>query len=1788
MAHESIGEALQDENGNGEACSVLFGPQGTMTLKSMLEIRNLLQENPDLDFLSRTISELPSLWPIISDSWPDLGHTPAERRLSELCQFFQGGPTLTFLEPTNNILLSPLTVISQIVEFWKLSHGIHNALSPESTLQDVQGFCLGFLTATAVSCSRNERQFRVLASKAAYISCISDARTATVTTPECDLALLMSDLAKSNMYAMPLAPRGRWHHRDNFQGLQAILTLCQRDERFRFPNADALHNSLLSNINGETIKHGELHGIALQSILTEQSRWDLVFDTSLHAMKARNIDIRYISIGEKVIVPRAINGFSSPESAEALANHNEYPHASSHVTPSQKNQAVSNWPVYEAASLPESAVAIIGMACRYPDADSMEEFWDLIEAGKCVVREFPEDRFKPSELCREPKGPFWGGYLRQPDVFDHKFFGISGREAKSMDPQQRPTTTMIVTLLHILRTLFRFGNFEIVHQRSYKSSLWMERTLDHNRHGLLSLSRRYPYCLQDCSIALAGGVCAMTSSRMTQNLIGAGFLSPTGGSKAFDAGADGYCRAEGAGLVVLRSLRDAVRHGDSILGVITGSAVNQGSNNSSIFVPDDESQRSLYDKALAMSRTVPADVSYIEAHGTGTQVGDPVEFKSIRETFGGLHRQDEVFVGSVKDNIGHTEASSGVASLLKTILMMQKKTIPKQASFTRLNPKIEPLGRDRVVIPMQSRQWKAGRRIALINNYGAGGNNAALVLQEALSKSPALSPKAFSPQLSDFPIFISGQSSQAIQSYCDRLRDFLSRKDANDSLADVAYNLAIKQNRDFQKSLVFTSTSIQDLSSRLKQVASDATELRDSPDHKPTVVLCFGGQDGNLAHISKGLYDNCVLLQRHIAECDLVCTEELSLPSLLPAIFDPQPIKDIVTLHCILFSIQYACAKSWLESGLKVEKIIGHSFGQLTALCVAGSLSLFEAVRLISERARLIETHCGSRKGLMLAVEGPDVDDLLYLAEQQCRQFSADIACYNGPRSFVIAGDDASILAIEKASEVLPTRFRHKRLDNSHAFHSQLLDGIIPGLLQAAGELRFEAPTIPIEACSNEDDWYKITAEKIARHTRMPVHFMDAVRRIEQRVNGSIIWLEAGSGSPIIPLIKRAATSHPPSHQHVYIPTSLRNSDSQKNLAKAICHLWSNGVRSQFWPFHGCQSSSYSWINLPPYQFSKTSHWLDYKPKASVWETPTAAPATSQFPSPAPLSAISPFRALKSLILQRCHEIERSSMSIGFKGPTAYQAMRRVVTYLDYYHGIRSIYTLGSEAIAHVSLPPSRPSNMGATFCDPILIDSFTQVSGILANCFCLDEDGQMWVCNFIGDITFTQRFIESGRKEHSWIAYSKYERTSPKRLQCDIFVLEPQSDEIVLTIMSIEFQKVSIKSLSKILSRLNSPKNPVHDSAPNASSDGIQTDRPSHEIGQAATVRQQVENEQPNRTTDTIENPSESLQKVKEMLNDILEIPLEDISSGSILEDLNIDSLLATEIFTELSTRFKVSISHSDFATITDVRGLAQLIPSQGIPNSSPSSNSISTYQSSTKQASPSPSPNSISTYQSSTKHASSSPSPTSSSTDNSSTTHAAATHQPVLKIKEMLSDVLETPLKEISSVSILEDLGVDSLLATEIFTEMNKRFNVLISHSDFATVTDVQGLAQLISSPSPPSTSISAKQPNNSSTQIDMETIIYGERHGTHLSADIYYPNGLGDTQRSLPIALMIHGGGHVISTRKDIRDDQTQILLNAGFLPVSVDYRLCPEITISEGPMRDVCDAFYWPPRYSSQWR
>jgi len=354
----------------------------------------------------------------------------------------------------------------------------------------------------------------------------------------------------------------------------------------------------------------------------------------------------------------------------------------------------------------------------------------------------------------------------------------------------------------------------------------------------------------------------MTNPKITQNLAGASFLSKSGASKAFDAAADGYCRGEGAGLVLMRPLADALRNGDHILAIITGSAVNQGSNCSPITVPDSSSQQSLYRKALSSSGVDPREVTYVEAHGTGTQVGDPIEFDSIRNLFGGQDRKDKVHVGSLKDNIGHTETASGSAALIKTILMMQKGRIPKQANFSHLNPKIRPLGDDRVLIPTRSMDWEATNRIALVTNYGAAGNNAAILV-----RNHDTTPSDRNSSISEIPFFISARSSESLRSYCKALHEYIlnDQHATVDTVGTIGYNLAMKQNRNMEYFLSFTTSSeTASLLHQLHAASYGDTAVRQRSGPQLPVILCFGGQNGKAAYLSEDLVQGCKVLQSHL------------------------------------------------------------------------------------------------------------------------------------------------------------------------------------------------------------------------------------------------------------------------------------------------------------------------------------------------------------------------------------------------------------------------------------------------------------------------------------------------------------------------------------------------------------------------------------------------------------------------------------------------------------------------------------------------------------------------------------------------------------------------------------------------------------------------------------------------------------------------------------------------------------------------------------------------------------
>ncbi|KAJ5357675.1 CAZyme family CE10 [Penicillium brevicompactum] len=2206
-----------------EDLRVLFGPQCPDITDSIIHIRDAISKDPTgLGFLTNILDELPSLWPTIAGAWPALKNVEGESQLLALGRLFEHESEDRV--EASNLMMTPITVMRHIVDFWNLQDVATHPAFPSSSLSetemprivDTQGFCVGLLAAIAVACSRNTQEFQYVASNAirlslcigalvdldeilcgsttslavrwesvedfdhlekilnnnteGYTSCYTDVKSVTITIPNDSAERVKQEIHDHGLRTKQLSLRGRFHHDAHREGIQHIMKLCMNDSRFKLPRSDALLTPLRSSQGGEIFQQEALlHTVALDSILCAKANWYDVVSALINSTEMTVDQSRLLSIGPEEFVPRSARSRSVArrdlESYGMQGFANESPQPST-ASLSNSVQTFDSRPQAAEAS----PIAITGMACRYPNADTLAQLWDLLELG-----------------------PFWGHFLERPDVFDHRFFNISAREAESMDPQQRVALQVAYEAMESAGYLGwqpnglsqDIGCYVGVGSEDYTENVASRNANAFSITGTLQsfiagrISHHFGWsgpsisldtacssaavaihlackALQtnDCKIALAGGVNVLTNPRVYQNLSAASFLSPSGACKPFDASADGYCRGEGAGLFVLRPLQDAIENGDPILGVIAGSAVNQGSNNSPITVPDAEAQRSLYNKAMSLAGVSPDEVTYVEAHGTGTQVGDPIELDSLRRTFGGPHRRNNLHIGSIKGNIGHTETSSGAAGLLKTILMLQQQRIPRQANFNQLNPKVKSLTPDRLVIASESTEWVSTKRVAMVSNYGASGSNAALIVKE---HAPIRSEQngTASEYIENVPILVSARSEESLRAYCGALRATLLSHPPSETLVQkLAYNLAMKQNRDLPLNLTFsTSSDTISLGARLEAISTGASAdlIQKRPSNEPPVVLCFGGQNGLTATISKEVFDASALLRTHLEDCEEV-GRTLGLPSLFPTIFSSAPITNIIHLHFILFSIQYASAKAWLDSGLRVSRIVGHSFGQLTALSVAGSLSVRDGIHLVTERARLIESSWGPESGIMLAVEGTEIE-VQQLLDQTGH--IADVACYNGPRQQVLAGTVESIEAIENAAARTPSasNLRLTRLQNSHAFHSRLVDSIVPGIMEVAGSLVYQTPIIPIEACSASGDWSTITAAEIVEHSRMPVYFRRAVERVAEKLQAPAVWLEAGSASPIIPMVRRVLESS--SLANTYHKIDLGGSSGAQNLANVTSALWAQGVHVQFWPFDRAQHGSFKWMNLPPYQFAQNSHWVDFDPAAfssagpssgkqsagqeagllcQLSESPderlyhvniqdalyractqghavlnqTLCPASmymemvlraaaSIFPtgnasepamshiedltisSPLVLDpqgkvflrltrdgadptrpwlfsifssesndhtsvhaegtvclhqersrALARFQSMDRLLdSARSKTIEADPASNGLKGSTVYAALESVTNYGDYFRGVKQVFANGREASGLVSMMPSTTE----TNCNPILLDNFLQVAGIHVNCLSDRQPSEVFVCNAIGETFVINSLLkqENGASPSTWKVYTSYVRPSKTEIACDIYVMDCQTDTLSAAMMGVRFTSVSIRSLTRALAKLNN--------------NVLETAETQSVVELAIPAEQSVVTATPS-TPAADGDAAKDLATVQEMLCELFGVSVAEVSPSVSLVDIGVDSLMSTEVLSEIKKRFQVDMSYTTLVDIPNIQGLVEHIfpghshaaPSQPVVETAP-------VQSVAPQAVshvPTPANNgpplvSVARQCFDTTHAAVShtsdahwtgffhttypkqmtlltayileafralgspleasepnevlipisvlprheqlrkhlykilesvglvrqmptgelvrtttPIPLSRSHDLHTQIRAeyppyALEHDllqitaprladcltgkadgvslifqdatsrrlvgdvyaqsPVFKsgnlyLARYLLDVVQSfgssrtiKILEIgagtggTTKNLLEKLSTIPGLSTRLeytFTDISPslvaagrktfanynfmryetlnvendppsalsgQYDIVLSTNcvhatrnlresctnirkllrpdgilclveltrdifwldlvfgllegwwrfedgrehalatemmwdqtlrqsgfewvDWTNNETVESNALRVIVASPTGNSSAATMSPSKLTK--METVVWGERDNLQLRADIYYPETVDTTRKQRPIALMIHGGGHVMLSRKDIRPAQTQTLLDAGFLPVSIDYRLCPEVSLAEGPMADARDALSW---------
>ncbi|KAI4669819.1 Type I Iterative PKS [Alternaria viburni] len=1143
----------------------------------------------------------------------------------------------------------------QLLELHGLTH--ERMLASLKKGGGAQGYCGGLPTAFAVSCAKDEEEVVHLATKAlrlafavgtfgelgddelvegattiavrlrtppqgdelvagiprCYISAITDPKTISIVGPVLELEKVAERARNRGLLVTDIHIRGKVHNPENAPLVKVLFDICQEHDDMMLPDASQLRVPVRSNLDGSLLHDCSLTHEAINTILASRCEWYRLLKGVAQDLAGSGTDAHTF----------ALFGIGDP--VPLMPFHN----ARLRISKMEVHTTVQGARLAE-YKYPEDAIAITGVSCRLPRAADLEELWQLLAAGTSTCEEIRHDRVPMRESFRALQNDKWkpkwfGNFIDGVDEFDWAFFRSNAKEAASMDPQQRILLELTYQALdsagylrkHVRENGDKVGCFVGASFIEYTDNTSAHPPTAYTATGTIRaflcgrLSYHYGWtgpaevidtacssslvainraCQSiwsgECPMAVAGGVNIISGVHNYLGLGKAGFLSPTGQCKPFDQAADGYCRGDGAGMIVLKPLKQAMADGDPVLGVIPGSSTNQGGLSASLTVTQPSAQVELYQSILERAGMSPNHVSYVEAHGTGTQAGDPLEVSSIRDVFGGSDRPTKLYLGSIKANTGHAESAAGVAGLLKVIAMLWKKAIPPHALFKSLNPKIPSLAPDKIVIAKSLEPWEVPFRAAWVNNYGAAGSNASLVVCEGPRMSSSKAPTQL-PAGTHYPIILSAHTVESLKAYAAVLKSYISQGDL--SLSSLAYTLSERRKRH---SVAWMTTAC-DIAGLRTELSTDISSCS-IPQPSKRIVLAFSGQSKQNVGLSKAVYESNPRLRYYLQECDRILVA-LGTPSIIPAIFQTTVITDPVLLQTATMAVQYASARCWIDAGVQPACVIGHSFGELTAMAVSGVLSLEEALKLVTTRAQLMVTKWGPERGTMLAIFAPY--SVVERVIDAIGGESLEIACFNATNSHVVVGTKIAVTNAERllVTDPLFKGVSSRRVDVTHGFHSVFTEPLQKDFMEFLKSLDFREASIPIEPCTKVHTSL-INAEHVASHLRQPVYFIDAIQRIEERLGGCI-WLEAGFDSSIIPMIKRA-TAEPEIHSFLNIKTA-DVSQPTNVLSQSIIHLWKEGIDITPWAFLSPSEAGLEPAWLPPYQFQRTKAWLENVDRAT-------------------------------------------------------------------------------------------------------------------------------------------------------------------------------------------------------------------------------------------------------------------------------------------------------------------------------------------------------------------------------------------------------------------------------------------------------------------------------------------------------------------------------------------------------------------------------------------------------------
>ncbi|MFI9155804.1 type I polyketide synthase [Streptomyces sp. NPDC053367] len=867
----------------------------------------------------------------------------------------------------------------------------------------------------------------------------------------------------------------------------------------------------------------------------------------------------------------------------------------------------------------QNAVAVIGMSCRVPGAEDIRSFWQLLREGRQAIADAPADRWPRDvpELARHPQGGFVDGV----GDFDAGFFGISPREAAVMDPRQRMVLELSwqaledaflppeslrgsATAVYLGATGDDYAS--LVHRHggdalSHHAVAGLSRGLIANRvshqlglHGpsltvdtaqSSSLVAVHMACeslrSNDADLALAGGVHLNLVPESTIAFARAGALSPDCRSHTFDARANGFVRGEGAGVVVLKRLADAVADGDPVYCVLLGGAVNHDGPGS-LTVPNAQAQSALLREACRDAGVAADQVRYVELHGTGTRAGDPVEASALADVYGeGRDTTRPLLVGSVKTNIGHLDAAAGVLGLIKVALSLRHGELPASLNYDTPNPDI-PLDEWKLRVNAAATAWPDGPRLAGVSSFGIGGTNCHLVVG-APEPRPEPRPAAEAAPGAPVPVMVSARTPQALRAQARELLAWVRDDDGLGPL-DVGHSTATTRSPLKNRGVVLAADrrELLDGLAALAEGTPSARVVTGTAAEGGGVVWVFSGQGAHWVGMARGLWETNEVFAARMDECERLLAQVAGW-SLRDVLGDEAALKRMDVVQPALFAVMVSLAEVWRAAGLTPDAVIGHSQGEIAAATAAGILSLADGIRLIVTRARII-TEKLSGRGLMAVLDLP--------ADQVDRS-RVSVGAVNSPGTVVISGDPDAVREAVADCEARGVRARIVPVDYaSHCEHVESIrDEVLEGVAGAATTdtgVAFYSTVV-----AGRVDPAELDAEYWYRNLREPVRFADTVQALTEAGHG--VFVEV-SPHPVLAM-HIAATAG----SAVVQPTLRRHEDETHRLLLSMAELHTRGVVLDWsGTFRGARR-----VPLPAYAFQRETYWVD---GASV-QTPSPRPA---------------------------------------------------------------------------------------------------------------------------------------------------------------------------------------------------------------------------------------------------------------------------------------------------------------------------------------------------------------------------------------------------------------------------------------------------------------------------------------------------------------------------------------------------------------------------------------------------